>query len=139
MLAGAFPGSVVATILSSWFKVQTSGAKKRVFFYFASTTRGPSRFMVDPQEETYHRWPSIADRQPETFDAVTGDVVLSLLYTSTPDNRTTLPLTLEPTVLRLSARSRCRCPTRSPSAKAQPNASPLLRPQRPSRLPASGH
>ena len=35
-------------------------------------------------------------RQPELFDAVTGEVTPTLLYTSTADKRTSLPLTLEP-------------------------------------------
>ncbi len=38
----------------------------------------------------------IANKQPELLNAVTGEATTTLLYTATPDNRTTLPLTLEP-------------------------------------------
>ncbi len=38
----------------------------------------------------------IFGRQPELFDAVTGEVTPTLLYTTTADRRTSLPLTLEP-------------------------------------------
>jgi hypothetical protein len=35
-------------------------------------------------------------KQPEIFDAVTGQVLQSLLFTPTPDHRTSMPLSLEP-------------------------------------------
>ena len=38
----------------------------------------------------------VTSKQPELLNAVTGEVTPTLLYTATPDNRTTLPLTLEP-------------------------------------------
>ncbi len=38
----------------------------------------------------------VAGKQPEIFDAVTGEIHDTLLFTQTPDHRTTLPLTLEP-------------------------------------------
>ncbi len=38
----------------------------------------------------------IANKQPELLNAVTGEATTTLLYTATTDNRTTLPLTLEP-------------------------------------------
>jgi hypothetical protein len=38
----------------------------------------------------------ISGRQPELLNAVTGDVTPTLLYTTTADNRTSLPLNLEP-------------------------------------------
>jgi alpha-L-rhamnosidase len=38
----------------------------------------------------------VSGRQPELFNAVTGEVTPTLLYTTTTDHRTTLPLTLEP-------------------------------------------
>jgi alpha-L-rhamnosidase len=38
----------------------------------------------------------IANKQPELLNAVTGEATTTLLYTDTPDSRTTLPLTLEP-------------------------------------------
>ncbi len=38
----------------------------------------------------------VGDKQPEMFDAVTGQVHQSLLFTPTPDHRTSMPLSLEP-------------------------------------------
>ena len=38
----------------------------------------------------------ISSKQPEIFDAVTGEIHQTLLFKATADNRTSLPLTLEP-------------------------------------------
>ena len=38
----------------------------------------------------------VGDKQPEMFNAVTGQVHQSLLFTPTPDHRTSMPLSLEP-------------------------------------------
>ena len=38
----------------------------------------------------------VADKQPEIFDAVTGEIIQTLLFAATDDRRTSLPLALEP-------------------------------------------
>ena len=65
-----------------------AGAGEDVDIYFIRNTQ--------PNELQTTVTLRVADRQPEIFNAVTGEVVSTLLFASSPDGRTVLPLTLEP-------------------------------------------
>ena len=69
-------------------KENTAGAKEETDIYFIRNTQS-----IPLQTTVTLR---IAGKQPELLNAVTGEVTTTLLYTVTPDSRTTLPLTLEP-------------------------------------------
>ncbi len=69
-------------------KEETGGARESVDIYFIRNTQpNPLQTVVTLR---------VAGKQPELLNAVTGEVTRTLLYTATPDSRTTLPLTLEP-------------------------------------------
>ncbi len=65
-----------------------AGEKGEVDIYFLRNTQST------PLQTTVTL--NSADRPPEFFNAVTGEVTATLLYARTADNRTSLPITLEP-------------------------------------------